>query len=143
MARAKDEKLERLARVELFGALNPKDLKAVGKITDQVEVAPGHVLCRQGDRAYDMYVIGEGTADVEIDGTHVASVGPGETVGEMALIDRQPRGATVTATSSMTLYVIDRQRFWTMLEDVPALCHGLLVEVTARLRKLEERPPWS
>ncbi|HZN15334.1 MAG TPA: cyclic nucleotide-binding domain-containing protein [Acidimicrobiales bacterium] len=128
--------IEHLASVELFRRCSPKDLEALAGIVDDLAVPAGTVLCDQGRVADDCYVVRDGQADVSVGGQVVATVGPGESIGEMALLDHLPRSATVTARTPMHLYVIGAARFNELL-DSGAIARALLEQLSLRVRDLE------
>jgi CRP-like cAMP-binding protein len=86
-------------------------------------------------------VIGDGHATVSIDGRPVAQIGPGETVGEMSLLDGGRRSATVTADSRMNLYVLSRSEFTAMVLQHPAIDRKIMVSLAQRLRQAETARP--
>ena len=138
MRRTDDEKVRRLAEVELFRHCTEKELSLLAAITDEAVLETGQVLCRQGEVATAAYVIDDGEANVKI-GTHfIGTVGPGEIVGEMGLLDYRPRSATVVARSPMKVYVIDARRFESVLENAPTLSRSLLRELSGRIRGLDQ-----
>ena len=134
---ASDAKIKRLAAVPLFSRLSRKDLDAVAEATDDLHVAAGRTLAREGDAAYVAYVIVNGQAAISVDGERVGMVGPGEMVGEMGLIDGGPRAATVTADTDMDVYVIEPGRFSPLL-DRPEICKALLQAAIKRLRQADQ-----
>jgi CRP-like cAMP-binding protein len=129
-------KVERLGEIDLFRRCAPDDLLALAAIVDDLAVLPGYVLCDQGRVADDCYVVDEGEADVLIGGEVVTTVGPGDPIGEMALLDHLPRSATVVATTTMRLYVISGSRFEDLLAST-AIARGLLEHLSLRVRELE------
>ena len=76
-------------------------------------------------------------ASVSNQGTDVATLGPGQQFGELALLDGGPRTATVVATSPMTLLVMTHQAFMSLLDDVPGLARRVLASMAARLREAD------
>jgi CRP-like cAMP-binding protein len=134
---ARDGKVDRLRQVYLFSQCSDKDLKKIAGLAEQVDYGPGHVLCAEGRLAQECYVLIEGEAEVRIGDRVVATVGPGVSVGEMGLINRQPRSATVVTTSPVSAYVIEARRFTRLLEESPAVCLALLQELRDRLRSLD------
>ena len=138
MRRTEDGKVGRLGQVELFRQCTPKELARLASIADEVVLETGQVLCRQGEVATAAYVIDDGEASVKIGTQVIGSVGPGESVGEMGLLDYRPRSASVVARSPMKVYVIDARRFESALEDTPALARSLLRELTGRIRGLDQ-----
>jgi len=138
MRRTEDPKTQRLGEVELFRHCTPKELTRLASITDEAVLETGQVLCRQGEVATAAYVIDDGEASVKV-GTHVVgTVGAGESVGEMGLLDFRPRSASVIARSPMKVYVIDARRFESALEEAPTLARSLLRELTGRIRGLDQ-----
>ena len=124
-----------LAKVSLFQACTPAELDAIVSVTTLIDVPAGRVLCHQGERGDQGFVIVDGTAVVTVDGDPVAMLGPGEVFGEMALLDGGPRIATVTTTTPTRLLVSTRPEFHTLLERVPTVCQRILTEVGHRLRQ--------
>ena len=122
----------------MFAECSTKELRDVARIVDELNVEEGRVLMSQGDAGQEAFVIEEGTADVVRNGELLATVGPGQYVGELALIGAGPRSATVTATSPMRLLVIGTREFSTLLDEVPGLARRVLVSTTRRLRAANE-----
>lgn len=133
----RDSKIEHLARVRLFSALNKKELGLISRVSDEVQVASGKVLCREGETGHEFFLILDGKADVQSGGRHVADLGPGQYFGELSLLTRAPRNATVTATGDMEVLVLGQREFSAILEEVPALSHKLLAVMAERLREAD------
>jgi CRP/FNR family transcriptional regulator, cyclic AMP receptor protein len=138
MRRIDDGKIRRLAEVELFRHCTAKELSRLAAITDEAVLETGQVLCRQGEVATAAYVIDDGEANVNIGNHFIGTVGPGESVGEMGLLDYRPRSASVVARTPMKVYVIDARRFESVLEDAPTLSRSLLRVLTGRIRDLDQ-----
>lgn len=136
--RKADEKLEQLREVTLFAAFGPKQLEAVGRHVDRAHRAAGEVLVRQGDRGEEMMLLLSGKATVERDGKVLATLGPNDVVGELSLIDRQPRTATVTATEDCDLLVMHHRDFTTLMDEVPDFAYNVLLSMAQRLRAADE-----
>ena len=136
MAAKTDDKRKRLESLELFKHCTAADLDALAGITEDRTLPAGHVLCDQGRVGRECYIVVSGQADVTISGRHVAAIGPGETVGEMGLLDHLPRLATVTATTPMEVYVIEGNRFDQVLQS-SGVARALLVLLSRRIRDLE------
>jgi CRP/FNR family cyclic AMP-dependent transcriptional regulator len=136
---ARDEKLEHLAHVRLFSALNKKELTLVGRASDEVRVPSGKVLVEEGAAGHEFFLILDGQAVVRRGGRRVAMLGPGQYFGEMALLDRGPRTATVVADTDMNLLVLGQREFSGLLDQVPALSYKLLTAMAARLREADAR----
>jgi CRP/FNR family transcriptional regulator, cyclic AMP receptor protein len=136
MPTSADDKRKRLGSIELFRHCTDKDLEAIVAITDERTLEPGSSLCDQGRVAQECFIVLDGTADVEINGHPVATIGPGETIGEMGLLDHLPRSATVTARTAMHVYVIESEPFEQVLRSL-GVARALLELLSRRIRELE------
>ena len=137
-----DEKLENLRAFELFRHVPKKDLpRVLEMLGSEVTVEPGHVLTEQGRMDTDAYLVVDGTADVFVGSRGVAQIGPGESIGEMAVVDNWPRSASVVARTPMRLYHLTGEKFLMMLDEVPTVARALTQQLSARLRRLDIRPP--
>ena len=96
----------RLRKIPVFSDLDDDELASIAALAAEVSVPDGKELVREGDYSYDVLAIEEGTASVERDGDHVADLGPGDVVGEMGVLERSQRNATVRATSPMRLVTL-------------------------------------
>jgi CRP/FNR family transcriptional regulator, cyclic AMP receptor protein len=133
------ELLQVLRSVPLFAGLNSKELTRVDRLLDTVERATGDVLTEEGTVGRQAFIVLSGRASVTIGGRPVATLGPGEVIGEMALLDRQPRTATVTALEPMKVFVIDPRSFSTLLAE-PAIARRMLDAEVGRLRIADSAP---
>ena len=136
-----DSKGELLRKVPLFSSLRGRDLEAVERLTDVIDRPAGDVLMRQGQTGNEAFVIISGGARVERDGRELARVGPGEVVGEIAIISEGPRVATVTLTEPSQLLVIGHREFHSLLEGSPDVMRAVLDELGRRIRNLEADSP--
>lgn len=133
-----DSKETALAQVGLFGELNKRQMKKLASIADLVSVPEGRDLVTEGARGRELLVLVEGAADVQRGERSIATLGPGDAIGEMALLDRQPATATVVATEPCELVVIEGRQFTALLDDLPGLAQSLLATLTARLREADK-----
>ena len=136
---ARDSKLEHLAQVRLFSACTKKELALLGKATDEVSVPAGREVVTEGTIGHEFFLILEGSASVIRNGKKIATLGPGQYFGEMALLDRRPRSATVTSETDMTLLVLGQRQFNGVLDAVPALSRKMLAAMATRLREADEK----
>lgn len=136
---ARDSKLEHLAQVRLFSACTKKELALLGKATDEVSVAAGKEVVTEGSVGHEFFLILDGTANVIRNGRKIATLGPGQYFGEMALLDKGVRTATVKTETPTQLLVLGQREFSGVLDEVPALAHKLLISMAARLRESDER----
>ena len=135
---ATDTKREMLRAVSLFETLSDKELAAVERLADTVDVPAGHVLMRQGASGGEMFVIASGGVVVDRNGSEVATLGPGSVVGEMALLSEGPRTATVTTTEPSTLFVLAHREFHSLMDASAEVRNCVLTAVAHRIREGEE-----
>jgi CRP/FNR family transcriptional regulator, cyclic AMP receptor protein len=96
----------RLKSIPLFAEVGDEELSQIAPFANEVSVEEGRVLVREGDFSYELMAIEEGTAEVTRGGEPVADLGPGDFFGEMGLLERTLRNATVTAESPMRLITL-------------------------------------
>jgi CRP-like cAMP-binding protein len=129
-----DAFLDHLAEVPLFSALSRKELALVARRAEDVKVQPGKVLVTEGSTGSEFFVIIGGNAKVSRRGRKVATLGPGAAFGELALLDKAPRNATVTAETPMELVVLGQREFGGIVDEVPGFARKLLAGMARRLR---------
>lgn len=128
-----------LGDIWLFSACTAGQLKTIRRQVEEVEVDAGRVLCEEGTVGREFFFIVEGTAAVRRGGRKIATLGPGGYFGELSLLDRKPRSATVVSDTPMTLIVLDQRRFNGLLDEMPALAHKLLVAMSQRIREADAK----
>ena len=96
----------RLKSIPLFEEVGDEELRQIAPFTQEVSVEESKVLVREGDFSYEFMAIEEGTAEVTRGGEHVADLGPGDFFGEMGLLEKTLRNATVTAKTPMRLITL-------------------------------------
>jgi CRP-like cAMP-binding protein len=133
MARS-DPFVAHLGAVPLFSALSKRDLQAVAKQAEQVHAPAGKAIVTEGAAGADFFVILDGRARVERHGTRVAELGPGGFFGDLALLDRAPRNASVIAETDMELAKLGQRAFDHLLDTVPGFAKKLLAGLARRLR---------
>jgi CRP/FNR family transcriptional regulator, cyclic AMP receptor protein len=126
--------LESLAAQPVFAQCTKKELEAVSRIATEIVVDPGYVLTREGRRGYEFFVIVEGEASCQVDDREVATLGPGDFFGEMALLEQGTRSATVVATSTMKVLIVDSREFSGMLDEAPPTAVQIMRKLSERLR---------
>ena len=127
-----------LRKLPMFAECTDKELASIDQLATEVHVEAGRDLMVEGSTGLEFVVIEEGAAKVTRNGIELAELGPGDYVGELALLDEIARTATVTATTDMTLQVIDRRGFATLLRDMPSLASGMLKSMARRLAIVDE-----
>jgi CRP/FNR family transcriptional regulator, cyclic AMP receptor protein len=130
---ARDEYLKHLASIPLFAECDKKELVEIGKLATEIEIPAGREFIKEGEFAQEMIVIIEGTATVTRGGEKIATLGSGDVVGELALLQHRPRNATVTADTKLDILVIDSGAMDALLDDIPGLAKHLLKTVASRL----------
>jgi len=140
MARLRrDAFLDHLAEVPVFSALSKKDLQLVARNTEDVKVDAGKVLVSEGSAGTEFFVIVDGKARVTRRGKKVATLGPGGFFGDLALLDRAPRNATVVAETPMEVLVLGQREFAALIDEVPGFAHKLLAGLARRLREADAK----
>jgi CRP-like cAMP-binding protein len=122
----------RLKNIDVFAGLGDSGLKTIATLASEVSVPAGKELVREGDYSYELLAIEEGTAKVERGGEHLADLGPGDIIGEMGVLEKAQRNATVTATSSMVLVTMDRWDVKRLAKQNPSVMEQLKALVESR-----------
>jgi CRP/FNR family transcriptional regulator, cyclic AMP receptor protein len=139
--RSKDAKVELLSNVPLFSACSKRDLGRIAALVDEIDVPEGRVFIRQGEPGWECFVISEGRAKATMRGSGSASLGPGDVVGEMSLLDQGPRSATVTAKTDMHLLVLSSRSFSSLIDEVPLVARRIMAVLAGRVRDAEAFRP--
>ncbi|MGH2637618.1 MAG: cyclic nucleotide-binding domain-containing protein [Actinomycetota bacterium] len=130
---------DRLKRIPLFRDLSRKELERLAGWTDEVDVKAGRHLMDQGAFPHEFMLIESGSAEVTLDGAHLADLGPGDFFGEMALLEKHRRTATVTATSDLTIVVMHERDFRAMEDVMPDVANRIRGVMDDRRRSDERR----
>lgn len=136
---ARDPKLNQLSKVRLFSACTNKELTLIGRASDEISVPAGKEVVTEGKVGHEFFLILDGTAAVKRKGRKVATLKAGDYFGEMALLDRGVRTATIVTETPSTLLVLGQREFSGILEEVPGLAHKLLTIMAGRLREADEK----
>lgn len=127
--------IETLKAQKIFERCAMPELELMASsVTSQPRLHPGDVLCTQGEPADRWWIVVAGTAKVQVNGADVGSIAPGDTVGELGLLDGEPRSATVVASSEMLLIEVDDDNFLEALRESSELAITMLREAARRLR---------
>jgi CRP-like cAMP-binding protein len=128
-----NQKVDLIAHVPLFERLSKRELEQIASVADEIDLADGKELMREGEPGREFFVLLEGTAEVTQDGESVNSLEPGDFFGEIALISDGPRTATVTATSPIRTLVVTRRSFQRLVEEMPEIQRNVLAAAADRL----------
>lgn len=129
----RDAKVKLISRVPLFDGCSGRELAQVAAIAQQIDVPEGTVMIREGEPGRDFFALVEGSVDVRKGKRRIAALGPGDFVGEIALLTDAPRTATVRATSPVSALRMTRQGFSTLLEASPRMRGKVLKTLADRL----------
>ena len=124
-----------LRHIALFAQMSESELARVAALGEPVDAEAGAVLIDQGDVGVECFLVLEGEAGIFTGGHHVATIGPGAVVGEMALIGHKPRNATVTAQSRMRLLAFNISSFKQLLDEMPVAQRYIYERLEARAKE--------
>ena len=128
------EKVLALKEVSLFTGTPDEVLLEVPAILEEMEVDAGRILFAKGDIGTCMYIVVDGRVRVH-DGDHTLDeLGPGEFFGEMALLDIVPRMASVTVVKPATLFRLDQDSLYELMDEHPEIARSIIRVLSARLR---------
>jgi len=129
----KDVKVELIRRVPLFSNCSRKELSEIASIADEIDFGAGKELIREGERGREFFVLLDGNAQVTKDGSEVNTLGSGDFFGEIALVSKVPRSATVTTTSDVRALVVTDRAFRALMDRLPELQLQVLEALAERL----------
>jgi CRP/FNR family transcriptional regulator, cyclic AMP receptor protein len=135
-----DTKVEALKRAPLFEGLSKKELTQLARVSEDLEVPVGKVLCKEGDIGHEFFVIIDGQVEVTRNGQPVATRGSADFVGEIALLEQTTRTATVTAKTPLRLFVLTSSSFKTLIDDNPSVERKVLRALARRVIELSRDP---
>lgn len=141
MALTRAQRADLLAGVGLFSATGARGRDAIARRAVEVEFPKGRRIVRQGEIETGFFLIAAGSVSVVRDGAVLARLGPGQFFGELSLLDREPRVASVVADEPTTCLAVPSWEFQQLLETEPRIAAAVLKEVTRRLRALSAEPP--
>jgi CRP-like cAMP-binding protein len=122
----------RLKRIPIFQDIPDDELAQIATFAQEVSVAEGRELVREGDFSYEFMAIEEGEAEVTREGQHLANLGPGDFFGEMGLLEKTLRNATVTAKTPMMLMTLTGWDLKRMERSVPQAIERVRETIEAR-----------
>lgn len=128
-----DAKREALKRSPLFEDLSRKELAELAKLTEDVDAPPGTALCEEGRAGREFFVIMEGEVEITQRGKRVGTLGSGDFLGEIALVEDVPRTATAIARTSIRFFVMTRRSFQRLLDSNPQVERKVLRALARRL----------
>ena len=129
----KDAKVELIKKVPLFSKLSKKGLEEVAHIADELDLPKGKQMAEEGDRGREFFVLREGEADVTKGGQSINTMREGDFFGEIALVTKMPRTASVTATTDVRVLVITERDFGALLKHSPEVGRGVAEALAERI----------
>jgi len=132
--------IDRLREVAIFRGLDEKELHRIVEVGKEVRFEPGKVVAEQDGGAAGFHLILDGEVSVDVSGRERARLSSGQYFGEMSLIDGKPRSATVRAEAPTTTFALTSWQFLPLLDEYPSISRALLVELSGRLRRVEQDP---
>ena len=136
---ATSAKDQNIASIWLFSECSAKEIRSISSVADAVTVPAGRTLVKEGTIGRELYLIVSGTAIVQRNGRQVATLGAGQHFGELSLLDRRPRNATVVSKTDMELFVIGQRQFNGLLDTIPTLARKLISAMAARMREQDAK----
>jgi CRP/FNR family cyclic AMP-dependent transcriptional regulator len=133
-----DVKIDALKRAPLFADLSRKELVAVARLVDELEVPAGQVLAREGEIGHEFFVVVEGEVEFSRDGRRLPVDGPVDFFGEISLIEHTERLATVRAKTPLRVFVLADREFSSLLDSNPRIERKVLKALARRLLALVE-----
>ncbi len=128
---------QHLKEIPIFSELTKKELKTVSRLMTEITAKEGKYLTREGDLGREFMVISEGTAVVRRNGRKIATLGPGDFLGELAVLSGAPRTADVIASSDMVLETLNRREFMSLLDESASIAKKVLIGAVKRLHELD------
>ena len=132
-----DDKIELLRRVPLFASCDEPELAEIGKIAELIQTRERTVVTHEGRQEGHFFVVVSGSVRINRDGRTINMLGPGDFLGEIALLDGGPRTATATTEEPTTLLAIRNAAFHELLDRSPSVRTAILEAAGARLRALD------
>ena len=135
-----DTKVQALKRAPLFEGLSRKELGELARVSEDMEVPAGDVLCSEGDIGREFFVIVDGEAQVTAKGKDLGIRGSGDFIGEIALLEDTRRTATVTAKSPLRVFVLTREDFRSLVRENPSVERKVMQALARRVVDLSRDP---
>ena len=126
-------KTDLIRKIPLFSECSRSELEAVATVADELHLPAGRVLIRQGDVGRELFVLVDGKVEVEQDGKKLGTRSSGDFLGEIAVVTRRPRTATVTTLTEVRVLVLTDLNFKRLLADVPSISGKVLKALGDRL----------
>ncbi|HZU72633.1 MAG TPA: cyclic nucleotide-binding domain-containing protein [Acidimicrobiales bacterium] len=130
--------VDKLRQIPMFSQCSKRELSVLGRLVEEVDIGEGRALTREGAAGSEFFIILSGQAAVTRRGRRITVLGPGDSFGELALLNPAPRDATVTAVTPMRVAVLGRREFSGALAGVPSIAQKVMVGMAQRLQELDQ-----
>jgi CRP-like cAMP-binding protein len=137
LLKRRDERVEALRDVPVFSACTRRELEVIARHADEATLPKGTVLTEEGRVGHEAFILLDGRALVSIRGKRIATIGAGDITGEMALLEHEPRSATVVTTTPVRALVLTQQGFDSIVDAVPRLARRIMRSLAHRLREVQ------
>jgi CRP/FNR family cyclic AMP-dependent transcriptional regulator len=134
------EAVEVLANIGMFRGLSNRELQRLAGVTKEIDFGPGVAITREGEAGGRFYVLLDGEADVRLGEEKINDLRPGDSFGELSLIDGRPRSATVVARTPVRTLSLASWNFRPLLREHPSIAEAMLLEMCERLREAQDSP---
>jgi CRP/FNR family transcriptional regulator, cyclic AMP receptor protein len=128
-----------LKAIWLFSGCSASELRKIRSSLDALSVPAGKLLVEEGHIGQEFFIIVDGKASVTRNGKKVATLESGSHFGELALLDRRPRSASVVSVTDMEVLVMSQRQFNGLLESVPTIARKMLSALATRLREADAK----
>ncbi|MBN2493900.1 MAG: cyclic nucleotide-binding domain-containing protein [Deltaproteobacteria bacterium] len=138
------EKVLFLKSVDLFSQIPGEDLAQVAGIAQEISFEPGELIIQEGEMGDSLYLLVDGEVLVHRLTKEITRLGQRESFGEMAILDNEPRSASVSSVTDVTCLKVSRDDFYELMSEKIEIAHGIIRVLTHRLRdanaKLSDQP---
>jgi CRP/FNR family cyclic AMP-dependent transcriptional regulator len=138
-AKEESEIANMIAQVPLFSGIEKKKLKAMAETFTERKYDTGEVIEKEGDMGVAFYLVKDGSVEIQKGKKTIAKLGRGQFFGEMALLDRQPRSASVVASEPTTCLLMTKWNFAGFIQSQPKLALAVMRELARRLRETDQK----
>ena len=126
-----------LAELSIFSELSSGEIRKIRSLMTKLDIPAGKTFITEGSTVMEAFILVEGQAVVTRDGEKLATLGPGDVVGELAVLAGVPRTASVTAESDLVVEVLNRREFISLLDQEPPVMKSILIGALRRLHELQ------
>jgi CRP/FNR family cyclic AMP-dependent transcriptional regulator len=137
MSRKRDPRASILSTIDVLSGATARELHEICGLMTEVRLTAGRVLCRQGEQAREVFLLVDGQVGICRDDKVISLIGSGGIIGEMALLEQQPRTATATALTDVTALVMSTSEFWRLVGDHPVVAANLRALATRRTAEID------